>query len=269
LRKIISGDSLVVDIENHNFKVSGKDFVPRDPLPSKPKRLQVNYSYEGNPSITTERREHGRLLLPEDSKIKWLAGEVDRINKLYLEENQQRAKLQNEYADAGNKIILLERLLSTRPDLPLTGLQVDAIRLSVELLDFLNKMGSPPAPKYTAKEIEEMPSSKMEELITAEDGDFAEACEYYKGDGAFFIQTTNALSNKITAHWTRLLPWYQKIAASYALELRNKVETMRNRFAVEGMADAVLLFSVEGKDGEKNIRAIAAKLWELAFKVGK
>jgi hypothetical protein len=28
---------------------------------------------------TTERREHGRLLLPEDSKIQWLMGEVDRL----------------------------------------------------------------------------------------------------------------------------------------------------------------------------------------------
>jgi hypothetical protein len=79
LRQIISGDSLVFDIENHNFVIGDKNFVPHDPLPFKEKRLQVNYSYGGQPACTTERREHGRLLLPEDSKIKWLMGEVDRL----------------------------------------------------------------------------------------------------------------------------------------------------------------------------------------------
>jgi len=79
LRQIISGDSLVFDIENHNFVIRDKNFVPRDPLPFKEKRLQVNYSYGREPARTTERREHGRLLLPEDSKIQWLTGEVDRL----------------------------------------------------------------------------------------------------------------------------------------------------------------------------------------------
>jgi hypothetical protein len=79
LRQIISGDSLFFDIENHNFVIGDKNFVPRDPLPSKEKRLQVTYSYGDGPPVTTERREHGRLLLPEDSKIKWLMGEVNRL----------------------------------------------------------------------------------------------------------------------------------------------------------------------------------------------
>lgn len=79
LQQIISGDSLVFDIENHNFKVNGKDYVPRDPLTSKVKRVKVSYSYGSEPARTTERREHGRLLLPEDSKITWLMGEVERL----------------------------------------------------------------------------------------------------------------------------------------------------------------------------------------------
>lgn len=78
LRQIISGDSLVFDIENDNFVIGNKNFAG-DPLWGKEKRLQVNYSYGGNQPVTTERREHGRLLLPEDSKIKWLQGEVDRL----------------------------------------------------------------------------------------------------------------------------------------------------------------------------------------------
>jgi hypothetical protein len=79
LRQIISGDSLVFDIENHNFVIGDKNFVPRDPLWGKEKRLQVNFSYAGSAPITTERREHGRLLLPEDSKIKWLMAENQRL----------------------------------------------------------------------------------------------------------------------------------------------------------------------------------------------
>jgi hypothetical protein len=67
----------------------------------------------------------------------------------------------------------------------------------------------------------------------------------------------------------RLSPWYQKVDAKYAIEMKGKVETMRNRFAVEGMADSTLLLPVEGKDGEKTIRAIAAKLWELAYKLSE
>jgi hypothetical protein len=88
LRQIISGDSLVLDIENHNFVIGDKNFVPRDPLWGKEKRLQVNYSFGGNPPVTTERREHGRLLLPEDSKIKWLMGEVERLESAQAKPSQ-------------------------------------------------------------------------------------------------------------------------------------------------------------------------------------
>jgi len=82
LRQIISGDSLVFDIENHNFVIGDKNFVPRDPLVGKIKRLQVNYSYAGGTPVTTERREHGRLLLPEDSKISWLMDQVNQLKAL-------------------------------------------------------------------------------------------------------------------------------------------------------------------------------------------
>jgi len=109
----------------------------------------------------------------------------------------------------------------------------------------------------------------MKELIDAEDGDFAEACEYYQGDGALFIQTANPYSNKITAQWKRLLPWYQKVAASYALEFAERVEKMRYRFTLEGMGDGVFFLPIQGRDGERHIRAIAAKLWELAYKSGE
>jgi hypothetical protein len=114
LRHIISGDSLVIEIENHNFVIGDKNFVPRDPLPFKEKRLQVNYSYGGQPARTTERREHGRLLLPEDSKIQWLMGEVDRLKAA-----QPKPRL---YA--------------------LGGLRLRTLELCIELKDFLEKHGA-------------------------------------------------------------------------------------------------------------------------------
>jgi hypothetical protein len=76
LRQLISGDCLLFDVETANFP---KNLVPKDPLPFKDKRLRVKYSYGDEPTVTTERREHGRLLLPEDSKIKWLQSEADRL----------------------------------------------------------------------------------------------------------------------------------------------------------------------------------------------
>jgi hypothetical protein len=210
---------------------------------------------------------------PAWQKLQWanaererLQGEVRRWKEMYestanpeiTEEMRQSVAYQNKLIELGRSI---EGILNP--------LQIEAIQLSAELLTFLKRLGPPPTPKYSAKDIENMPTAQMDALVRAEDGDFAEACEYYQGDGQLFIQTANSYSNKITARWKRLLPWYQKLAASYALELKDKVETMRNRFIIEGFTDEVLLLPIEGKGGEKRVRAIAAKLWELAYRVGE
>lgn len=73
IQHIISRDTVVLHIENHNFATDEKNYVPHDPLPGKLKRLQVEYSYDGSPDITIERREHTLLVLPEDSEIGRLA----------------------------------------------------------------------------------------------------------------------------------------------------------------------------------------------------
>lgn len=161
------------------------------------------------------------------------------------------------------------KLIEFAADGTFAPLQEDALRLSVELLTYLKRLGPAPAPKYTVQDIEKMTSAQMKVLIDAHDGDFAEACEYHSGDGKLFVGTGDAYGNQITARWKRLYPWYQKVAASYALEFKDKVEKIRNRFAVEGITDDVLLLPVEGKEGEKHIRAIAMRLWELAFKIGE
>lgn len=81
LRAIISGDSLVFDIENHNFVIGDQNFVPKDPLPFKPKRLQVTYSYGGQPASPIVRYEHSRLVLPEDTEIRRLKSDIEQIKQ--------------------------------------------------------------------------------------------------------------------------------------------------------------------------------------------
>ena len=224
-------DALIVPVTS--------EFFGCDPAPNKHKRLRVTYSYETPNRWTIERQEATYLFLPPDPEV---------------------SRLESVIAATGE---------GTHEIGPFTPLQNDALQLSVELLKFLKRLGPPPAPKYAAEDIDKMTSAQMKKLIEAEDGDFAEACEYYQGDGTLFIQTANAYSNKITAQWKRLLPWYQKVAASYALEFKDKVENMRNRLLLEGLTDEILLMPIEGKYGEKRVRNIAAKLWELAYKTGE
>ena len=109
-----------------------------------------------------------------------------------------------------------------------------------------------------------MPSSEMKKLIQAEDGDSIEACTYY-GTGDFQL-STQGYSNQIIARCNRLLPWYEKVRARYALEFQQQVENLRNRFAIEGMSDRAYDASA-GQRCIKTIKAIASKLWELAYTV--
>src|SRR5271169_1261027 len=201
LRNIISGDSLVFGpIDNGRFWIGDENLVPNDPLEGNPKRLEVTYSYDGEQSKTIRRAEHGRITLPEDSVVDWLGKEL----------NKAKAEI--------------DSLKAAQPQLKLSPLQIDALQLSGELLEFLETLGPPPAPKYTAHEFNNMPASQMRALIDAKDGDILEACEYYRpGELAF---TRQMLENQITVHWTRLLPWYQKLEAAYMLKgFKEKVET--------------------------------------------
>ena len=101
MRKIITGNSLVHGpIENDSFTVDGKNYVPRDPLFGKPKRLQVTYSYDGEKERTVRRTEHGRLTLPEDSGIDWLGSE---LNKAQAEIGKAKSR------DYPRKIFTLEK----------------------------------------------------------------------------------------------------------------------------------------------------------------
>ncbi len=85
LRQIVTGDSLVLDIENHNFSINGQNFVPQDPKRGANKRLVVTYSFDSEPSSTVERLEGSRIVLPEDSYLKELKAEKDLVLDKTLE----------------------------------------------------------------------------------------------------------------------------------------------------------------------------------------
>lgn len=72
-------DALVVPVDNN--------LVPRDPAIGKTKRLAVEYSY-GNPSIQQASRLEGeRLVLPEDSEIQRLRGEIEQLTRKLINAN--------------------------------------------------------------------------------------------------------------------------------------------------------------------------------------
>jgi len=81
LRRISNGDSLVFEIENHNFVIRDQNFVPVDPLVGTPKRLSITYSYKGGPPSTIERYEHARFVLPEDSEIQRLRDVINQLKQ--------------------------------------------------------------------------------------------------------------------------------------------------------------------------------------------
>ncbi len=67
LQEMIKGDTLALDIENHNFQVNGKNYAQKDPFEYKAKRLRVQYEFDGKGPYLVERPEHKRIVLPEDT----------------------------------------------------------------------------------------------------------------------------------------------------------------------------------------------------------
>lgn len=86
LQKMVRGDSLVLDIANHNFQVDGQNYVPKDPFFGVMKRLDVSYSFSGV-NARAIRPEQSRMVLPEDTFIASAVAGVPMIpfSKLQLE----------------------------------------------------------------------------------------------------------------------------------------------------------------------------------------
>jgi hypothetical protein len=155
----------------------------------------------------------------------------------------------------------------SEPIPPLSQLQKEAVLLSMRLLDFIEAQGQPPTPKYSRSQIEQMSSAEVKRLVSENNKDFDFACEFYYGGQTGGPMTSEQLQTLMMARFMLLDPWYEQVRAKYALEFRDEVERMYNRFASEGLTDDVLHVPVQGKMGRENIRAIASKLWELAYKI--
>jgi hypothetical protein len=157
-----------------------------------------------------------------------------------------------------------------------TALQTDALQLSTNLLKFLQQLGPAPTLKYTADDIRNMPPVRSRALVESNDADYAKACEVHFGEdhpisnGSDFYLTAEGLHRGIMARYKMMDPWDERLKAAYALgDFGKKVEVLRHRFIVEGLDDDVLQLPITGRDGEKNVRAIAGKLWELSYKIGE
>jgi len=138
----------------------------------------------------------------------------------------------------------------------LAPLQIDALRLSMDLLQMLHSLGSFPEPKYSAREIRQMPSEEQELKIRANDVDYDEACEFHFAE-------EGRLSNGPMGRWN------ERARATYALHFQQKVADLRNRFSIEGFTDPRLETKVEGFRTREHIRAVALALWGLAYKFGE
>lgn len=123
LRQMISGDGLVLQIQNANFQIGGHNFVPKDPLEGKKKWLDVEYSFNGGAVVSIARREDYRMVLPEDTQIKQVVEELEEENK------QRRAEVD----DLRGKIAVF---------LPL---QLEAFALAKNLRDFYASLGPYPS----------------------------------------------------------------------------------------------------------------------------
>lgn len=98
LRQMIRGDSLVLQIQNGNFCVGDKNFVPKDPCEGKKKWLDVEYSFNGGVPAQISRREDYRMVLPEDTQVKQVIEELEAkvplLSPLQIEALQFRNKIQ-------------------------------------------------------------------------------------------------------------------------------------------------------------------------------
>ncbi len=149
-----------------------------------------------------------------------------------------------------------------------TPLQMDALRLSMNMLKFVKELGTPPPSKYSPDDIRSMPLSMSRKLLQDEDGDYIESAGLVEMEDG---QITSAVYiASIVAKQTRLYKWFQKVEGKYNVALYDQVAKMRDRLAGEGFAEEPKTFALTGCfDPEKRIKEMAAKFWELAYKVGE
>jgi hypothetical protein len=120
LQKMVKGDSLILQIENHSFIVDGNNYVPVDPYYGEVKRLRVVYYFDGGSPRVAERPEHTQIVLPEDMFL------IEHI------------------ATVQHQIGGLPETYKKFKEFP--QLQIDALFLAKQIVTFIVAMGKCPEP---------------------------------------------------------------------------------------------------------------------------
>ncbi|MGA8736810.1 MAG: hypothetical protein WB558_23035 [Terriglobales bacterium] len=227
LAKIISGDSLVFDIENHNFVIDGHNYVPHDPFTGEGKRLQITYSYGDEPRKSIVRYEHSRLVLPEDHEIQRLTNEMARLNTQSESDlyrcHQVSDQLRAEAHTAKERMSEVEKELTRLQTSSTTGnpsksdLRKEAEELSDEIRDFLKKLGPRPDRKPSGKQ-----NTKLEE------------------------------EEAIREHSASLVPWLQRLQGGWVGRFADRAEKTRYLLAEQGITDVDLDMALRGSNSDEN-----------------
>lgn len=177
------------------------------------------------------------------------------------EEERQSIAYQNTLIELGRSI---EGILDS--------LQIDALHLAEELLGFAKEVGPPPWPKYSRDQIRGMSMPNARRLIEEDDRDYSLACEFWFGervdDPPNFRPDVESVVRGQLVRGSVQDPWIDKVRALFAeRNFPSRIESVRNRFAIEGLSENDLNVPVGGLEARKAILRIAQELWMLAYKV--
>jgi hypothetical protein len=200
--------------------------------------------------------------------------QVRRLNESHKEEIRKLEVSHNAYlsrAQESRRQCEEERRAAKEKLAIFSPLQMDALQLSHDLMNYLIRMGGPPAPKYSLEDIERMSLAESKRLIETADGDYEDSMYFYYGDTHSHPRSTNpdAVARAITVRMRRLVPFYDKVRAGFELEFAERVKQLSNRLTLNGMADDRLALPIDGRRSVANIRTIAAALWEVAYKLAE
>jgi hypothetical protein len=213
--------------------------LPSDPAFGVRKRLEVDYSYGSDAVFHVSRTEPPagdvmRLVLPEDTEVRRLDNEVKGLNEQIDICRREKIQLNSDLSRAREFYRQFEEQRGAAAEKlkAFTSLQMDALELSAELVEFIKAQGPPPKPEHPR----EWPQPDDEQ-------------DKYMRDRALAVVDRN-----------------DKIDSAYRLTFMRRVEAISHRFAIEGFRDESFRVPDVGIT-EENVVAIANKLWGLAFKV--
>jgi hypothetical protein len=237
LRNKIAGDSLVFEILNGNFWIGDKNLVPTDPCQGEKKWLRIEYSFDGRPHRTIERREDYFVVLPEDTFVK---AEIERIqDEVKRERSQQNSDLSR--AQQSRKLCDEERREAIakaeelRAKLSLfTPLQLEALQLRADLRQFLEKVGPPP-------------KSGLEHKL-----------------GGKEEMSPEELAQWATFQRDIVGPLQARVKATYTLNFKQTATTLYHRFVEIGRIDQQFRYLSDDAESIEQVQQLINVLWGMA-----